>query len=41
MVVDHRHIARAHVIADAGHLNCITKPDFKTQLEAALQLSSP
>ena len=26
----------AHIIADAGHLNCVTKPDFKQQLEAAL-----
>jgi len=25
-----------HIIADAGHLNCILKPDFKTQLAAAL-----
>ncbi len=25
-----------HIIADAGHLNCILKPDFKTQLVAAL-----
>jgi len=25
-----------HVIADAGHMNCILKPDFKTQLAAAL-----
>lgn len=24
-----------HVIAGAGHLNCITKPGFKTQLETA------
>jgi hypothetical protein len=30
-----------HVIADAGRLNCSTKPDFKTQLEAALQPSFP
>jgi pimeloyl-ACP methyl ester carboxylesterase len=26
-----------HVIADAGHLNCIMKPDFKEQLLSALQ----
>jgi pimeloyl-ACP methyl ester carboxylesterase len=26
-----------HVIADAGHLNCVTKPDFKQQLEAVLK----
>jgi pimeloyl-ACP methyl ester carboxylesterase len=25
-----------HIIADAGHLNCIMKPDFKTQVAAAL-----
>ena len=25
-----------HVIEGAGHLNCILKPDFKTQLKAAL-----
>jgi pimeloyl-ACP methyl ester carboxylesterase len=25
-----------HVVQDAGHINCVTKPDFKTQLEAAL-----
>jgi len=25
-----------HIISDAGHLNCILKPDFKTQLVAAL-----
>jgi pimeloyl-ACP methyl ester carboxylesterase len=25
-----------HVIADAGHLNCILKPDFKEQLLSAL-----
>ena len=25
-----------HVISDAGHLNCITKQDFKTELKAAL-----
>lgn len=26
-----------HVVADAGHLDCIVKPDFKTQMEAALE----
>ena len=26
-----------HVIPDAGHLNCFLKPEFKTQLEAALE----
>jgi pimeloyl-ACP methyl ester carboxylesterase len=25
-----------HIIAGAGHLNCIVKPEFKAQLEAAL-----
>jgi pimeloyl-ACP methyl ester carboxylesterase len=25
-----------HIIAGAGHINCVTKPDFKTQLAAAL-----
>jgi pimeloyl-ACP methyl ester carboxylesterase len=25
-----------HIIADAGHLNCIMKPDFKAQVAAAL-----
>ena len=25
-----------HVVQGAGHINCVTKPDFKTQLEAAL-----
>lgn len=25
-----------HVIQNAGHINCVAKPDFKTQLEAAL-----
>ena len=25
-----------HIIADAGHLNCVAKPDFKTQVAAAL-----
>ncbi len=25
------------IIADAGHLNCIFKAEFKTQLEAALE----
>jgi len=30
----------AHLIAGAGHLNCIFKPDFKTQLDAALHPSS-
>jgi pimeloyl-ACP methyl ester carboxylesterase len=30
-----------HVIQDAGHLNCILKPDFKKQLEAALDQSRP
>jgi pimeloyl-ACP methyl ester carboxylesterase len=25
-----------HIIPGAGHLNCIAKPEFKTQLEAAL-----
>jgi hypothetical protein len=25
------------VIADAGHLNCINKDDFTTQLKAALE----
>ena len=25
-----------HIIPGAGHLNCISKPEFKTQLEAAL-----
>jgi pimeloyl-ACP methyl ester carboxylesterase len=25
-----------HVVQDAGHINCVGKPDFKTQLEAAL-----
>jgi pimeloyl-ACP methyl ester carboxylesterase len=29
-----------HIIADAGHLGCIMKPDFKTQLESALSASS-
>lgn len=29
-----------HIIANAGHLNCITQPDFKTQLEAALAATS-
>jgi pimeloyl-ACP methyl ester carboxylesterase len=28
-----------HIIADAGHLNCISKPGFKTQLNAALNQS--
>ena len=28
-----------HVIQDAGHLNCILKPDFKKQLEVALDQS--
>ena len=26
-----------HIIADAGHLNCVTKPDFKQQLAAGLK----
>jgi pimeloyl-ACP methyl ester carboxylesterase len=26
-----------HVIEGAGHLNCVTKPEFKVQLEAALE----
>ena len=26
-----------HVVADAGHINCPAKADFKTQLEAALE----
>ena len=26
-----------HIIADAGHLNCVSKPDFKTQFEAAIE----
>jgi pimeloyl-ACP methyl ester carboxylesterase len=26
-----------HIIADAGHLNCVSKPDFKTQLETAIE----
>jgi pimeloyl-ACP methyl ester carboxylesterase len=26
-----------HVVADAGHLNCILKPDFKAQVKAALE----
>ena len=30
-----------HVIADAGHLNCIMKAEFKEQLLAALQASPP
>jgi pimeloyl-ACP methyl ester carboxylesterase len=25
-----------HVIAGAGHLNCVVQPDFKVQLKAAL-----
>jgi pimeloyl-ACP methyl ester carboxylesterase len=29
-----------HLIADAGHLNCIIKPDFKVQLNAALDANS-
>lgn len=29
-----------HVISDAGHLTCIAKPEFKTELVAALQSSS-
>jgi pimeloyl-ACP methyl ester carboxylesterase len=29
-----------HVIADAGHLNCVMKADFKTQLDAAVGSSS-
>jgi pimeloyl-ACP methyl ester carboxylesterase len=27
-----------HIIADAGHLNCVSKPAFKSQLNAALAL---
>jgi pimeloyl-ACP methyl ester carboxylesterase len=30
-----------HVIRDAGHINCVTRPEFKTQLEAALGLDQP
>jgi pimeloyl-ACP methyl ester carboxylesterase len=26
-----------HIIANAGHINCPTKPEFKTELEAALK----
>jgi hypothetical protein len=26
-----------HIIADAGHLNCVTKPEFKAQLDTALE----
>lgn len=26
-----------HIIVDAGHLNCVTKPDFKAQLESAIE----
>ena len=41
MYVDPLHKVRpdwpVHVIADAGHISCVTKPDFKTQLEAALE----
>lgn len=29
-----------HIIADAGHLNCIMKTDFKSQLDAALKSGS-
>jgi hypothetical protein len=29
-----------HLIADAGHLNCILKADFKVQLKAALDMNS-
>jgi len=29
-----------HVIAGAGHLNCIMKPDFRTQLNTALDSNS-
>jgi hypothetical protein len=28
-----------HFIEDAGHLNCLTKADFKTQIETALVAS--
>jgi pimeloyl-ACP methyl ester carboxylesterase len=30
-----------HVIAGVGHLACVTKPGFKTQLESALVLAAP
>lgn len=30
-----------HVIHAAGHINCVMKPDFKTQLEVALDQSRP
>jgi hypothetical protein len=30
-----------HVIQDAGHLNCILKPDFKTQILTALDQARP
>ena len=30
---------KEHVISDAGHLNCILKPDFKAQVKAALEAS--
>ena len=26
-----------HLIQDAGHLNCVVKPEFRTQLKAALE----
>jgi hypothetical protein len=30
-----------HLIADAGHLNCVAKPEFKTQVAAALDPAPP
>ncbi len=30
-----------HVIQDAGHINCVVKPAFKTQLQAALDQTRP
>ena len=30
-----------HVVQGAGHMNCILKPDFKTQIEAALDQGRP